>query len=169
MEQNTQNKLEIKDRLVNFYNLNKIKIIIFFSILLLTLISITYVNYNNARKNTLIGEKYIQAGLYLASDKKENAKALYEEIILSKNKFYSILALNSIVEKKLIEDNNKILEYFNFLEKSNSNKEIKDLIIFKKALYLIKFSDESFGQEIFKDLVEKNSTLKKIILELIEK
>jgi hypothetical protein len=31
--------------------------------------------------------------------KKEIMQKIYEEIILSKNKFYSILALNTIIEK----------------------------------------------------------------------
>ena len=36
--------------------------------------------------------------------KKETAAKYYEEIILSKNKFYSVLALNAILEKELIKD-----------------------------------------------------------------
>ena len=36
---------------------------------------------------------------------------------LSDNKFYPILALNNVIEKKLISDNKKLLSYFNILEK----------------------------------------------------
>ena len=42
----------------------------------------------------------------------KNQKILFEEIILSKNKFYSILALNTILEKKLEKDKNKIIKIF---------------------------------------------------------
>ena len=70
--------------------------------------------------------------LYLASENKDKAKKIYEEIILSKNDFYSILALNKIVEKNLVIEENKVLEYFNILEKSISSKDEKDLIILKK-------------------------------------
>ena len=39
------------------------------------------------KNNKLISEKYVQAGLYLASNDKEKAKDYYNDIILSKNKF----------------------------------------------------------------------------------
>ena len=68
----------------------------------------------------------------------DKAKKIYEEIILSKNKFYSILALNTIIEKNLIKDKEKILEFFEIVEKSNFKKDQKDLIALKKALYMIK-------------------------------
>ena len=75
-----------------------------------------YVENYNEKKNKLIAEKYIQAGLYLTSENEENAILLLEEIIQSKNNFYSILALNIIVEKNLIKRQNKVLEYFKILE-----------------------------------------------------
>ena len=49
----------------------------------------------------------MKAEIYLTSNKPENAKELYEEIILSKNRFYSILALNKVIET-LISDKNII-------------------------------------------------------------
>ena len=45
----------------------------------------------------------------------------YENIILSNNEFYSLLALNTILEKKLIKDDQKILNYFSQLEKKSSS------------------------------------------------
>ena len=70
------------------------------------------------KKNILISKKYVRAGLYLASGNTTDSADILEEIILSKNKFYSILALNVIVEKELILDKEKILEYFKILESS---------------------------------------------------
>ena len=125
-------------------------------------------NYNE-KKNKLISEKYIQAGLYLSSEKKENAILLFEEIILSKNNFYSILALNTIVEKNLITDKIKIFEYFKILEDAISSKDENDLIVFKKALYLMKNSETEKGKNIMKDLIDKNSNLKPIIEEFLKK
>ena len=62
--------------------------------LTLVILSIIFLQYKNDQKNSLIAEKYVQAGIYLSSNNSNDAKLLYEEIILSKNKFYSILALN---------------------------------------------------------------------------
>ena len=44
----------------------------------------------------------------------------------------------------------------------------KDLILLKKALYLIKISDQKDGQDILKKIIEKNSKLKSIAEILIE-
>lgn len=169
MQQSIENKTDIKNKILNFYNLNKIKIYTLIFILLIILISAAYLKYDSKKKNDLIAEKYIQAGIYIALNKKDEAKVLYEEIILSKNKFYSILSFNTILEKKLISDKNKILNYFKTLEEITSNEDQKDLIIFKKALYLIKTSDLEGGKKQLDKLRKKNSKLKSISDELISK
>ena len=169
MQQSIENKTDIKNKILNFYNLNKIKIYTLIFILLIILISAAYLKYDSKKKNDLIAEKYIQAGIYIALNKKDEAKVLYEEIILTKNKFYSILSFNTILEKKLISDKNKILDYFKTLEEIISNEDQKDLIIFKKALYLINTSDLEGGKKQLDKLRKKNSKLKSISDELISK
>ena len=73
------------------------------------------------KDNNLIAQKYIQAGLSLNKEKNQSIN-LYEEIILSKNKFYAILALNTLIEKNLVTDKEKILKYFNIVEKISKKK-----------------------------------------------
>ena len=124
---------------------------------------------NYEKKNNLISEKYIQAGLLLSSGNIEISKNIYEEIILSENKFYSILALNTILEKNLENDKNKVLNYFKILENIKKSEEMLDLITFKKALYLIKSSDVKNGNDLLKKLIDKNSKLKSISQEIIIK
>jgi len=169
MEQNIDNKIELKDRLINFFIKNKIKIYFIFSFLIIIFILIGYLKISEKHKNSLIAEKYIQAGIYLASDKKALSKNLYDEIILSENKFYSILSLNTIIENNLEKDKSKILNYFNILEKINKTQEQQDLIIFKKALFLIKNSENQKGENLLKKLISKNSILKPISQELLGK
>ena len=117
---NLENKLELKNKLISFWIKNKIKILLFGLILTIIISSVIFFQNKNKNKNILIADKYIKAGFYLASDQKNNAKILYEEIVLSKNKFYSILALNTIVEKDLINDYKKILKYTLGLENTNN-------------------------------------------------
>ena len=169
MDQSSENKIDLKARIINFYDLNKAKIIFLLLILIISSISLLFIKHNETKKNILISEKYVEAGIYLASNKLGNATERYEEIILSKNKFYSILALNKIIEKTLISDKNIILEYFNILENSISKGNQKDLIIFKKALFLIKNSDNQKGKNLLEKLIEKNSILKPISQELLGK
>jgi len=169
MEQNVDNKIEFKSKLNNFYNNNKIKIYAFFFIITILVISIIFIKINNEKKNALIAQKYIEAGLYLSSDQKEKSKNIYEEIILSKNKFYSILALYSIIEKDLITDQKKILNYFEIIEKIKKEDEQVDIINFKKALYLIKSGNKDKGQLILKKLIENESKIKALAEEIIIK
>ena len=169
MDKTEENKTEIKDKIINFFNNNKTKIYIFIFILVTSLVFFSFLKIDNEKKNTIVAEKYIEAGIYLGTNKKkDDAIKIYEEIILSGNKFYSILALNTVIEKNLILDKNKILEYFEILEESISMKNQKDLISLKKGIYLIKNSDIQLGNKILKKLIEENSSLKVLAQELVQ-
>ena len=168
METNQENKSGSKEKLINFFNSNRLKIYMFLSILLVAAVSVIIINKNSDKKNNMIAEKYIQAGIFLSLNKNEEAKLLYEEIILSKNNFYSILALNSILEKKLISDKEKIKKYFSILKKLDYSEDKSDLIILKNALFLIKNNEVELGQKYLKELIEKESKLKIIAQEIIK-
>ena len=168
MEQNLESKTDIKTRLLNFYKMNKVKIFSLITICFIGVISLIFLKYNNEKQNVVIADKYVQAGLQLSMNNKENAKIIYEEIILSKNKFYSILSLNTIIENDLIKDNEKVLKYFQLLEDLNYSNENQDLIMFKKALYLIKTSQRKEGEKILKLLIKNSSQLKVLAEEIIK-
>ena len=169
MDQSVENKTEFKDRLINFYNRNKVKIYTLIVFLIICFAVIGALQFYNKKKNILIAEKYINAGIYLSSNKTEEAKNIYQEILLSKNKFYSILSLNKLVEKELITDKNEILNYFDILENTISDKDQKDLIILKKALYMIKISEIQNANNLLKRLADKDSKLKTIAQDLLKK
>ena len=76
MDQEANHKLEFKDKLISFYNKKKIKIFIFVGTLIIFFIFINLFKINNERKNSLIGEKYIKAGLYFDSKKMKISKNL---------------------------------------------------------------------------------------------
>ena len=161
MDQQTENKL------INFFNLHKVKLYISIFFFLILVAVVIFKNQNDKEKNIIISEKYVQAGLYLASNEKEKALKIYQDIIESNNKFYSILALNNIIEKSLITNKNEILGHFTVIEKKTASDEIIDLVIFKKALYLIKNSDAQKGKKLLNELVEKNSNFKKLAEEIL--
>ncbi len=168
MEQNLDSNQDFKDRLYIFFKNNKKKIYILFVIILMIALSSIYLKNKSDKQNTLISEKFIQAGIHLAANDKEKAKIIYEEIIFSKNKFYSILSLNTILEKKLVLDREKILNYFKLIENVASNDESRELINLKKALYLIKESDNKNGDNLLQNLIESNSTFKSIAIGILE-
>tara|TARA_X000000950_G_scaffold284326_1_gene387186 strand:+ start:225 stop:710 length:486 start_codon:yes stop_codon:yes gene_type:complete len=161
--------MEIKNKIIEFSNAHKIKIYIFVFILFVFLALFIFLKINNEKKNILAAEKYVEAGLYLSTDRKDIAISIYEEIIFSDNKIYSILALNTVLEKNLISDNEKILEYFRLLNESDLSNEQKELITLKKALYLIKNSDTKNGMKLLNQLKNENSKFKQIIQDILVK
>ena len=169
MDQNSENNISLKNKFISFYKYNKYILYLGIGILIIILVSIIFFNNYKEKKNLLISEKYIQAGLYLESKNVNKAKNLYEEIILSENKFYSILALNTILEKDLNTNSSQILEYFEIVEKINNLKDQKDLIIFKKALYLIKIAKIQEGKVLLDKLIVSGSTFKILAEEVLSK
>jgi hypothetical protein len=168
MEQNLNNKKKLKDKLILFFLNNKLKTYIFISLLTIAIAFVFILEINKKNNNNIMAEKFIEAELYLTSDKKKSIK-IYKEIILSKNKFYSVLALNTILDKNLITDENEILNFFKVLEDKNKSNEQKDLLNFKKGLYLIKISKVQEGNKLLKNLVMQNSRLKPLAEEIIAK
>jgi len=102
----------------------------------------------------------------LSSEDKEKSKLLYKEIILSKNKFYSILALNNIVENNLEENSDEILKLFEIVENINVTAEQKDLVKLKKALYFKKISRDAEGNKLLKEIIADDSIWKEIAIEI---
>ena len=135
MDQSIDKKPELIGNLRIFFNQNKKKIIIIFISIIIILAAAFIWNENQNKKNLLISEKYIKAGFLLSNNEKKSALKYYEEIILSRNKFYSLLALNIILEKNLVKQKEKIFLYFDLLEELNFSEETNDLILLKKALY----------------------------------
>ena len=169
MEENIEKKQELKSRLIHFFDKNKFKFFILISLIVIAIFAFSLFQINVKKKNSLIAEKYIQAGIYLANKKNADAKLIFEEIIESKNKFYSILSLNTILEKKLLTDKKKILLLFKKIEKIKTTQEQKDLIKFKKALFLINNSEFEEGKKLLQEIVDSQSGLKFLAEEIISK
>lgn len=167
MEPELDKKTNAQENL-EFFKKNKSKLLlttfIFFSLLTIFFIF----KEIQKKKDISLSEKYIKASLLISNGNNEAAKKHYEEIILSKNNFYSILSLNKIIEKELITEKEKILKFFEILEKSNSKNGDLDLIYLKKGLYLIKVKDFKNGTAILKRLVSENSKLKSIAEDILK-
>ena len=168
MEQSLDKKPELKDAIQSFFKNNKMKIIIFISIVIVMIFALFLWKDNNHKKNILISEKYSKAQLLFSKNEREAAAKHYEEIIFSKNKFYSVLALNAILEKELIKDKKKILDFFNSIENLSHKEANIDLIHFKKALFYLKNNDILKGNELLNDLIEKNSNFKNLAQNILK-
>ena len=143
----------------------KIIVIIFF-LAVLIFISAAYYNKHQSSKNEKISEKFIQAEILLSLKKKDESKKIYTEIVLSKNKFYSLLALNEIIDNNLEESSDKILRLFDIVEKIKVEKEQKNLFKLKKALYLMKASKNDEGKKLLDEIISDNSIWKEAASEI---
>ena len=169
MEENIEKKQELKSRLLHFFDKNKFRFFILISLVVIAVFALSLFQINVKKKNSLIAEKYIQAGIFLVNKKNADATLIFEEIIESKNKFYSILSLNTILEKKLLTDKKKILLLFKKIEKIKTTQEQRDLIKFKKALFLINNSEFEEGKKLLQEIVDTQSGLKFLAQEIISK
>ena len=161
--------IEKSNLIENILNIAKRKSKLLLSILFIViaiLASIIFLNYYQDNQNNKISEKYIQAGIHFVSKDKERSKLLYKDIIFSKNKFYSILALNNIIENDLEENSDEIFKLFEILENMNIATEQKNLIKLKKALYLKKILRDAEGNKLLKEIIAENSIWKKVAEEI---
>ena len=67
MQQNQDNNIEVKNRIIDFLVKNKKLIISFLIIAIVIISSLIFIKIKNDKKNELISEKYIEAGIYLSN------------------------------------------------------------------------------------------------------
>ena len=168
MDQSADNS-KFSERVIYFFKKNKIKIYFMSAIVVISLVSLPFFAQHQDKKNNLVAEKFIKAGVFLSLNDKEKAKEIFEEIILSKNKFYSVLSLSTILEKDLILNEEKILNYFSTVESLIRSQDQRDLLLFKKALYLIKIKKNKEGEQLLKKLIDDGSEFKSLAKEIISK
>ena len=161
------NSTEFKERMLKFFKENRLKLYSLIVVLTISVFGFFLIKIQEEKKNQYISEQFIQAGLFLTLNKNNKAKKLLEDIILSKNKFYSVLSLNIILEKNLENEKKKILDYFEIIENLKLSKEKQDLVLLKKSLYLIKIGDEQKSEKILKSLIDNNSNYKKLAQEIL--
>ena len=166
MEDNIVDKSDLIQKIGNIVKKQKKLMLSILLIIIVVLSAIIFLNYYQNNQNEKISEKYIKAGIYLSSKNKEQSKLIYKEIILSKNKFYSILALNNIIENDLEENSDEILKLFKIIENVNIRKEQKNLVKLKKALYFKKILRDKEGNKLLKEIIAENSIWKEAAIEI---
>ena len=166
MENEIENKSNLIERISNIVKVKKKLLLSILFIIIAILLAMVFLNYYQENQNEKVSEKYIKAGIYLSSNDKEKSKSIYKEIIFSNNKFYSILALNKIIENDLEENNDEVLKFFEIVEKINITPEQSNLVKLKKALYFKKISRDTEGNKLLEEIIADNSIWKETALEI---
>ena len=156
------------EKIKNFFIHNKKKIISGLSIIIVLLISYFAFGEYQDRKKIKISDSFNTITInYSESNKEKTAQDLIQ-IINEKNSTYSPLSLYFIIDNKLINEKNTINELFDvIIDDTSLDKEIKNLNIYKKALYNANDSNENDLLNILNPLIKSESVWKSHALYLM--
>ena len=156
------------EKIKNFLLENKKLLISILVFLVLFLISFySFQIYKNNQKE-LISDKYNNATTNI--DKSDPSRIISElkEVIDYRDSTYSPLALYFIIDNKLLDNQDEINELFDVLiNKTSLEEEIKNLIIYKKALFNADNVNENQLLKILNPLINSQSVWKSHALYLI--
>jgi predicted negative regulator of RcsB-dependent stress response len=160
--------LEKENRFINFLENNKKKIL-FLAIMLVAII-IVFFMYSKIqeKKNLQISQEFNKAKILLTKKNLDESKNLLIKIINKKNKFYSPLSLNIIIENNLVKNSNDIKNYYNtVIDIRSLEKENINLIKYKQGLYLIKIGDDQLALDLLEQIVNSDSFWKNSSLRIL--
>ena len=112
---NIQDKKTIKEKVIIFYQENKV--LIFSILVILALIVVSFIFYleSKEKRKILLSENYIEAKILIEKGEKDKAKNILEAIVTTNDNTYSALALFLILNENLITDQMKVLNLFEHL------------------------------------------------------
>ena len=166
----SENNINQKFNFSDFLKQNKLKIISVSSLSIISIVLFFVFNEMQEKKNIEISENFNKAKILIEKNNNDEAIKVLDKIVKSKNKFYSASALNLIIDKKLVNDKDKILEYFDLvISRANLDEEIKDLFIIKKIFFLGDEINESELLNNLKPIISSNSIWKNTAQDYIKK
>ena len=143
MDENTfqrEDYLTKKSKIKEFYDKNKIKVYSFFTLIIFIIIFFNFYIENKKNEQIALSESYIDAKIYIEKGQDEKAIEILKKIAVSKNDTYSVLALFLLLDKNFVQDKKEILDLFDhILDNAKFDKDIKNLIVFKKAIFQSNF------------------------------
>ena len=163
IDKNTRN-----ERIKNFILKNKKTLITFITLIIIFFISFfAYDEYKDKRKKE-ISDQYNYLVIEYSNENKELTKNGLVKLINKKDSTYSPLSLYFIIDNSLITEQSKVNELFDIvIEETSLDKEIKNLIIYKKALFNADNSSENQLMEILNPIINSKSIWKSHALYLM--
>ena len=157
----TQYDVTKKSKFRRLYDANKLLIFLTLFVLIITSISFSFYTVSREKKQILLADNYMVAIFYLQNNERDKGRKILKEIILANNRTYSTLSLFLILDEDLVDDQREISNLFDHLLANNKfEQEVKNLIIFKKTLFLSNFANELEMVENAKQLINTNTLWK---------
>ena len=163
IDSNTRN-----EKIRNFFVNNKKPLLTILLVIVFVLVGyFTYVEYRENKKLE-ISDQYNSVVNEYSNSSKEKTKVALVDLIYKNDSTYSPLSLYFIIDNKLITEKTKINSLFDYIiQKTSLDKEIRNLIIYKKALYNADSSDENELLKILKPIINSESIWKSQALYLM--
>ena len=164
----TQYDVTKKTKFRKFYESYKILIFSSAFILIFSLVFLNFYIENKERKRILLSENYIQAKIYLENGDKSKATNILKKVIFENDATYSTLCFFLILNQNLITDYKEISTLFDHLLDNNKfEKEVKNLLIYKRALFNSNIISESELLSDIKPLLNEETLWRPHVLLLL--
>ena len=163
IDSNTRNE-KIKKFFINYKKL----LISILALVFTLLISYFIFEEFNEKKKLKISDQYNQIVTEYSKDNKQITSNALVELVNKKDPTYSPLSLYFIIDNQLIIEKSKVNKLFDIvIEDVSLQKEIKNLIIYKKALYNADDIGENELLKILNPIINSESVWKSHALYLI--
>ena len=163
IDTNTRNE-KIKNFLLN----NKKKIVIGFSIILIVIFGYLLIIEMKERNKIKLANQFNLTIINFKIENKEKTINQLTKLINENDATYSPLALYFLIDNNLIENKNEINSLFDeLISETNLDEEIKNLIIYKKALFNSDFVTENDLLQMLSPIINSKSIWKSHSLYLI--
>ena len=156
------------EKIKNFFVQNKKGIIAGLIVIIILLIGYFGFDEYQDRKKVKVSDSFNSITINYSKNNKEKTTQDLINLVNEKNSTYSPLSLYFIIDNELINDKNTINELFDvIINETPLDKEIKNLNIYKKALYNANDSTENDLLKILNPLIKSESVWKSHALYLM--
>ena len=125
-----------REKFKNFIIKNKKILVMSVSSIIIIILLLVFYSEIKFKNQIKLGNKYNEIVLSYEKKNNQNTEEELIDIIQKKDPTYSPLALNFIIDNEIVNDKIKVNELFDIIiKKTDIENEIKNLIIYKKALY----------------------------------
>jgi predicted negative regulator of RcsB-dependent stress response len=139
IDSNTRN-----EKIKNFFIKNKKLLLIIILIIFIMLVGYLFLDKAKEQNKIKIADQYNSITTNFKLENKEETIIKLKSIIFEKDFTYSPLALYFLIDNNLVDSKDEINGLFDILiNKTSLEKEIKNLIVYKKALYNSDFISEN--------------------------
>ena len=156
------------EKIKNFFINNKNKLIFGIIILLVGIVGVYSFDKYQINKKQQVSDTFNLVTIEYSENNKEKTTTNLIEIINEKDPTYSPLSLYFIIDNELISDQKQINELFDILiDQISLDDEIKNLVIYKKALFNADQSSEGDLLNLLNPLINSKSVWKSHALYLM--